>query len=119
MERKPLLAVFVGLAAIGIAAADDGGTGHAAPQSVTVTCGTNSAAVSWNAVQDPMLSGYDVYEQVTGDPQFTKANANLITGTQYTVTGLAASTSYTFGVKAVYSDGIHSSMSGTATCTTG
>ena len=118
MERKHLLAIVVGLAAIGIAAADEG-MGHAAPQSVTVTCATNSATVSWNAVQDPNLSGYDVYDQVTGDPQFTKANANLITGTQYTVTGLAVGTSYTFGVKAVYSDGVHSAMSATATCTTG
>jgi len=118
MEWKHLLAIVVGLAAIGIAAADEG-MGHAAPRSVTATCATNSALVTWAAIEDPNLSGYDVYYQVTGGGQFTKANADLVTAAQFTVTGLAGSTSYTFGVKAVYSDGVSSVMSETAICTTG
>ncbi|MFG2464447.1 chitinase [Streptomyces canus] len=93
---------------------DGGGGGDptptvpAAPAGLAVS-GTSSSSVSlsWNAVSG--ATGYHVYRNGT--------KITAVTGTSATVTGLAASTSYSFQVTAVNSAG-ESVKSGTVTGTT-
>jgi len=118
METRHLLGLFVGLAVLGTAMGI-GDEGHEAPASASAACGASSADVSWSAVRDAHLSGYDVYERASGAPDYTKANVALVTGTGHTVSGLASATTYEFRIVAVYNDGHESAMSPAASCTTG
>ncbi|HZR53485.1 MAG TPA: glycosyl hydrolase family 18 protein [Streptosporangiaceae bacterium] len=74
-----------------------GGTAPAAPTGLTVT-GTTSSSVSlsWTAPSGP-VSGYDVFQN--------GSQVASVTGTSDTVSGLAASTTYTFSVAAFNSVG--------------
>ncbi|MEU0423632.1 glycoside hydrolase family 18 protein [Streptomyces canus] len=93
---------------------DGGGGGDPAPTvpgapgGLTVS-GTSSSSVSlaWNAVSG--ATGYNVYRDGT--------KVTAVTGTSATVTGLAASTSYSFQVTATNSAG-ESGRSGTVTAKT-
>ncbi|MGQ4414780.1 chitinase [Streptomyces sp. SAS_269] len=93
---------------------DGGGGGDpaptvpAAPAGLTVS-GTTSSSVtlSWSAVSG--ATGYDVYRNGT--------KVTAVTGTSATITGLTASTSYSFQVTATNSAG-ESAKSGTVTGTT-
>jgi chitinase len=78
----------------------DGGnpdpTAPAAPAGLSVSGTTpNSASLTWNTV--PGATGYHVYRDGT--------KVTAVTGTSATVTGLAASTSYSFQVTAVNAAG--------------
>jgi chitinase len=86
-----------------------GTTAPAAPTSLTVT-GTTSSSVSlsWTAPSGT-VTGYDVEEN--------GSQAASVTGTSTTVTGLAASTTYTFAVVA-YNSGGDSPQSSSVTATT-
>jgi hypothetical protein len=90
-------------------------TAPSAPTSLTATATSSSSiALSWTAVTPPpncAISSYSVY---------TSAGtlvASGVTGTTYTVTGLSPSTTYSYYVKAVDSDGT-SPASATASATT-
>ena len=109
------LVVCLGLAGVVVA---DSSSGHVEPKDVTASCGPGSATLSWSAVMDDNLSGYDVYEKLSSGSTYTQANGQLVTGTSYVVGGLQSVTSYDFGVVAVYNDGHTSVMSLPATCTT-
>jgi len=82
-----------------------------APTGLTATASSSSAiALSWTAVTPPAnctISSYSVYGSTTSG--FTPSSSNLIasgvTGTTYTNTGLAASTTYYYKVEAVDADG--------------
>ena len=115
MDGKHLLALVVGLLAIGIASGDPE---HKEPQSVAASCASTSADVAWDAVEDSHLSGYDVYYRASGAPDYTKANGLPVTQTTYTVTNLSSGTPYEFRVVSVFDDSHESDMSGPATCTT-
>ncbi len=117
MERGILVALFVCLALAGSVAASSG-PGHMEPKKVAASCGTGSATVSWSAVRDSRLIGYNVFEKTSSESTYTQANADLVTKTSLLVTGLLSATVYDFGVTAVYSDGQSSGMAGPATCTT-
>jgi chitodextrinase len=86
-----------------------GGTPPAAPSGLRVT-GTSSSSVSlsWTAPAGT-VTGYNVYEN--------GARALSVTGTSATVTGLAASTTYSFAVTATSSAG-ESAKSGSVSATT-
>jgi Fibronectin type III domain/Carbohydrate binding domain/Glycosyl hydrolases family 18 len=86
-----------------------GGTPPAAPAGLRVT-GTSSSSVSlsWTAPAGT-VTGYNVYENGT--------KALSVTGTSATVTGLAASTTYSFAVTATNSAG-ESAKSGSVSATT-
>ncbi|MCX5258281.1 glycoside hydrolase family 18 protein [Streptomyces canus] len=93
---------------------DGGGGGDpaptvpAAPAGLAVTgASSSSVSLSWNAVSG--ATGYHVYRNGT--------KITAVTGTSATVTGLAASTSYSFQVTAVNSAG-ESVKSGAVTGTT-
>jgi hypothetical protein len=119
MGQKAVIALSVCLLALGLAAfvaADD--PAHEQPLQVSAVCLTTSAVVSWAAVSDAHLSGYDVYRKESAGTQYALANSLLVTTTQFTVTGLSSGTAYDFGVVARYNDGHSSAMSAPATCTT-
>ena len=67
---------------------------------------------------DQHLSGYDVYRKRATDPSFAKVNPQTVTATSFGDSGLAPSTTYVYGVRAVYNDGHESPLSSTASCTT-
>ena len=81
-----------------------------APSGLTATTSSSSAiGLSWSAVTPPAnctVSSYKVYGSTTSG--FTPSSSNLIastTGTTYSNTGLAASTTYYYVVEAVDADG--------------
>jgi fibronectin type 3 domain-containing protein len=81
-----------------------------APTGLTATASSSSAiGLSWSAVTPPAnctVSSYNVYGSTTSG--FTPSSSNLIastTGTTYSNTGLAASTTYYYKVEAVDADG--------------
>ncbi|CAN5144544.1 hypothetical protein BH11PSE11_BH11PSE11_06060 [soil metagenome] len=90
----------------------------AAPTGLTVgTVTTNSVALSWTAVAG--ASGYNVYISTTAlGTNETKANAALITGASYTVTGLQSNTKYYFFVTSQDSAGTQSQKSDVMSATT-
>ena len=90
-----------------------------APTGLTATATSSSAiGLSWNAVTPPAnctISSYSVYGGTTANP--TTLIAGGLTGTTYSNTGLTASTTYYYVVKAVDADGT-SAASSQATATT-
>jgi chitinase len=93
----------------GPAGSGSGGSAPAAPTGLAVT-GTTASTVSlsWNAPAGT-VTGYDVFENGT--------EVATVTGTSDTVTGLSASTTYTFAVAAYNSAG-SSPQSGSLSATT-
>jgi hypothetical protein len=93
-----------------------------APTGLTATASSSSAiALSWTAVTPPancIIASYSVYGSITNG--FTPSSSNLIasvTGTSYTNTSLATSTTYYYKVEAVDSFGT-SAASAQASATT-
>ena len=90
-----------------------------APTNLTATATSSSAiGLSWTAVTPPAnctISSYTVYGGTTANP--TTVIASGVTGTTYSNTGLAASTTYYYLVKAVDAYGT-SAASNQATQTT-
>jgi O-glycosyl hydrolase/aryl-phospho-beta-D-glucosidase BglC (GH1 family) len=94
-----------------------------APTNLTATASSSSAiGLTWTAVTPPAnctISSYSVYRSTTSG--FTPGSGNLIasgvTGTTYSNTGLAGSTTYYYKVEAVDSDGT-SAASAQASATT-
>jgi hypothetical protein len=82
-----------------------------APTGLTATASSSSViGLSWTAVTPPAnctISGYSVYGSTTSGftPSSSNRIANGVTGTTYTNTGLAASTTYYYKVEAVDADG--------------
>jgi fibronectin type 3 domain-containing protein len=81
-----------------------------APTGLTATASSSSAiGLSWSAVTAPAnctISSYKVYGSTTSG--FTPSSSNLLgspTGTTFSSTGLAASTTYYYVVEAVDADG--------------
>jgi fibronectin type 3 domain-containing protein len=78
-----------------------------APAGLTATTSSSSSiGLSWGAVTPPAncsISSYTVYGGTTANP--TTVIASGVTGTTYSNTGLAASTTYYYLVKAVDADG--------------
>jgi hypothetical protein len=91
-----------------------------APTNVTAAGqGADSIAVSWSPV--PNATGYDVYRALAprqgGLPLGALANAQPVTGTSYTDTGLASATTYYYVVTAIVG-GVQSLASNEASATT-
>ncbi len=83
---------------------DNPGSRPPAPTSVTATsAGADSISLSWSAV--PNATGYNVYRAIVsrdgGEPLGTLTNAQEISGTTFTDTGLASATTYYYVVTAV------------------
>jgi hypothetical protein len=94
-----------------------------APTGLTATASSSSAiGLSWSAVTPPAncsLSGYSVYGSTTSG--FTAGTANLLatglTGTTYSNTGLAASTTYYYKVEATDAEGASAASTQASTTT--
>jgi chitinase len=107
---------YATVSAIAVTASDGGTTPPpsppSAPGNLRVT-GTTSSSVSlaWDASTSSVgLAGYDVYRGST--------KVGTVTGTTYTDTGLAASTTYTYTVKARDTAGNVSAASNSVSATT-
>jgi hypothetical protein len=92
-----------------------------APTGLSATPGPGKVTLQWTAPGtsgDGTVLGYDVYEGTsTGGEATAPVNGSTpVTGTSYTVTGLANGTTYWFTVKAVNAKG-SSAASGQATAT--
>lgn len=89
-------------------------TAPTAPTGLTAPSKTDTTVnLTWTASTDNVgVAGYDVYRDTT------KINASLIAGTSYTVTGLSASTAYSFTVKAKDAAGNESAASAALSVTT-
>ncbi|TDW50318.1 putative secreted protein (Por secretion system target) [Flavobacterium sp. 270] len=102
--------------AVGVGAAYSGGssdtTAPSTPASLAASGTTSTTTnLSWTASTDNVaVTGYEVYQGAT-----LKAT---VTTTSYTVTGLTASTAYTFSVKAKDAAGNTSASSNTVSVTT-
>jgi bacillolysin len=102
--------------AVGVGAAYSGSTDTTPPTAPTnlAAAGTTSTTtnLSWTAATDNVaVTGYNVYNGTT--------LVTTVTGLTYTVTGLTASTAYTFTVKAKDAAGNLSPDSNVASITTG
>jgi bacillolysin len=102
--------------AVGVGAAYSGSTDTTAPTAPTslAAAGTTSTTtnLSWVAATDNVaVTGYNVYNGTT--------LVTTVTGLTYTVTGLTASTAYTFTVKAKDAAGNLSAASNAVSITTG
>jgi fibronectin type 3 domain-containing protein len=91
-----------------------GGTAPSAPTGVTASATSSSSiSVSWNSVSS--ATSYKVYYEIGSSS--TKNLAGTVSGTSYTHTGLTASTTYYYYIKAVNSAG-ESGYSSYASATT-
>jgi phosphodiesterase/alkaline phosphatase D-like protein len=80
------------------------------PENVSAEAGNAQAQVSWNAITDADLSGYDVFQDGS-------QIASGVTDTLYDVTGLDNGTSVEFTVRSVDNNGNASDVSSAATTT--
>jgi glycosidase/fibronectin type 3 domain-containing protein len=85
-------------------------TPPAAPSGLRVTNeASHQVSLSWNSVTD--AAGYNVYRSFVSGGGWQKNNTSLVSGTNFTVTGLADATLYYFVVKAVDAAGNESTAS--------
>lgn len=84
-----------------------GSTPPAVPSGLSATPGNGTVSLSWSAVPDNDLAGYNVWKDGV------KVNGSLIAKptTSYNVTGLTNGTTYSFQVSAVDVDGYESAKS--------
>jgi hypothetical protein len=80
-------------------------TAPSSPTLTTATGGSASVTLTWNAPSSnggSAVQGYNVFVGLTSSGESaTPSNSTLVTGTTYTVTGLASATKYWFTVKAL------------------
>lgn len=94
-----------------VTAVPEAATAPAAPTGLIATAGNGQVALSWTAVSDPSVTGYNVYRGGT------KVNTSPIGGTSYASAGLTNGTSYSFQVTAIGAGGLESAKSAAATAT--
>jgi poly(3-hydroxybutyrate) depolymerase/fibronectin type 3 domain-containing protein len=89
----------------------------APPTGLSITAATSSVlTVNWSAAAG--ASGYNVYHSPTSGGPYAKVNASTVTGTSFTSTGLAASTTYYFVVRSLNGANVESANSAQASGTT-
>ena len=98
-------------------------TAPGAPTGLAATAGDASVALSWAANSESDLAGYKLYRSTTAGQQGTSVAGNLISGTNYSDTGLTNDVVYYYTVTAVDTSANESASSNEAnavpTATTG
>jgi fibronectin type 3 domain-containing protein len=91
------------------------------PNGLAASPGDGQVALSWTAPGSDGgtgISGYEIYRGTSpGGESSAPVNANPVTGTSYTVTGLANGTTYYFTVAAVNTAKLQGAKSGEASAT--
>lgn len=72
----------------------------ATPQNPSASPNSGSASLSWSAVGDSDLQGYNIYRATFGSA-YTKINSTPVTSTSYTAGGLTNGTAYLFRIRAI------------------
>jgi len=90
-------------------------TAPAVPAGVRTVLGKGSVTITWSAVGDGDLAGYDVYRSAAGAEPTRVATG--VTGTSYSDTTVTTGTAYAYTVKAVDTAGNVSDGSDPATAT--
>lgn len=75
-----------------------------APENLQGTSNNGQVTLSWSAVTDNSLQGYNIYRSDSAGGTFTKLNSSPVKGTTYTDTSASGSTEY-YQVSAVDSTG--------------
>ena len=75
----------------------------AAPVGLSAVAGDSEMTLSWDDPVDPSISGYQY--NINGNTEFNDMTDSTAATASYVVTGLAPSTEYTFGVRAVNDTG--------------
>lgn len=88
---------------------------HASPSGVTVTASDSQAQVSWTAVEGAAY--YNIYWSQQSPVTSSASRVANITETSYTFDSLVNDQTYYFAVSAVFSDGVESAVSSTASGT--
>jgi fibronectin type 3 domain-containing protein len=93
------------------------------PNGLTASPGDGQVTLSWTAPGSDGgsgISGYEIYRGTSpGGESSAPVNANPVTGTSYTVTGLANGTTYYFTVAVVNTAKLRGAKSGEASATPG
>lgn len=98
---------------------DDDVTPPAAPAGLaTGAVTTSTIAVQWSANTEADLLGYNVYQATSAAGPFAKRNASPLTATNFSATGLSASTAYFFKASAIDLSGNESAQSSAVSATT-
>jgi len=94
--------VLLLLAIAGLLVACGGGGGDSAPGGGGGSTSPKTAALAWDAVTDPDLSGYRIYYGAAPGTYVQSVGQGLNVGnvTTYTVTGLSSGTTYYFAATA-------------------
>lgn len=79
------------------------------PTGLSAEPGHHMLMLRWNAITDPDLAGYNVYQLIDG--RWTRINESVITDAAYDVLNLDLGIAYQFCVSAVTAEGLESSKS--------
>ena len=88
----------------------------AAPTLVVGSPTSTTVPLSWSAVTG--ATGYNIYYSTSASGVHTQSNANPVTGTSYTASGLNSSTAYTFWGRSLDSSSLESADSASVSGTT-
>ncbi|MDD5454914.1 MAG: hypothetical protein PHW62_05410, partial [Candidatus Ratteibacteria bacterium] len=88
------------------------------PEALTATAGRTYVFLVWNAVDSPILDGYNVYRSSSLTGTKTKVNGALVTNNFYQNMGLTSGDTYYYWVVAVDTYGVETDYSNSVRVTT-
>lgn len=99
---RPVSAGYFGhLVWAGIEGSSGDGAPPAPPTGLTARAGSGSVALDWTDNDEDDLAGYGVYRSTTAGGPYTRVNAEMLTTSSYTDSGLTNGTTYHYVVRAI------------------